>query len=151
MVYCNNCGMERHYPSEAHTRDEWHVCCFCLGCAVLRIDFGNPVDTRSISSRVYVESEFGRCKRWIEQNTPIHQATPKAPAIESLLTSLTGQDRGLMVALGLCVFCTDSEGKPKPTGEFKDSLSEKEYTISGMCQSCQDDVFDIPNVDGLGG
>lgn len=26
--------------------------------------------------------------------------------------------------------------------EFRDSLSYKEYTISGMCQSCQDKVFD---------
>lgn len=25
--------------------------------------------------------------------------------------------------------------------EFKDALSEKEYAISGMCQSCQDSVF----------
>lgn len=26
-------------------------------------------------------------------------------------------------------------------GEFRDALSEKEYSISGMCQSCQDEVF----------
>lgn len=26
--------------------------------------------------------------------------------------------------------------------EFKDDLSYKEYQISGMCQSCQDMVFD---------
>jgi hypothetical protein len=29
----------------------------------------------------------------------------------------------------------------KPVGEFKDALSEKEYSISGMCQVCQDSVF----------
>ena len=26
-------------------------------------------------------------------------------------------------------------------GVFRDLLSEKEYKISGMCQSCQDSVF----------
>ena len=45
------------------------------------------------------------------------------------------------------MFCKDSEGNSKPIGEFRDRLSEKEYTISGMCQSCQDSTF---NVDGLG-
>jgi hypothetical protein len=29
----------------------------------------------------------------------------------------------------------------KPIGEFKDTLSKKEYTISGMCQECQDKTF----------
>jgi len=28
-----------------------------------------------------------------------------------------------------------------PVGEFRDSLSRKEYEISGMCQKCQDGVF----------
>jgi hypothetical protein len=36
---------------------------------------------------------------------------------------------------GHCVIC-----KQKVTG-FKDSLSEKEYGISGMCQECQDKTF----------
>ena len=34
-----------------------------------------------------------------------------------------------------CVIC---EGQHLT---FKDTLSEKEYKISGMCQSCQDKVF----------
>jgi hypothetical protein len=29
-----------------------------------------------------------------------------------------------------------------PIGEFRDELSVKEFKISGMCQSCQDEVFD---------
>ena len=29
----------------------------------------------------------------------------------------------------------------KKIRKFKDSLSKKEYSISGMCQSCQDKVF----------
>jgi hypothetical protein len=40
----------------------------------------------------------------------------------------------------------DIQNKVCPTckekvGEFRDELSEKEYTISGMCQECQDSVF----------
>lgn len=29
----------------------------------------------------------------------------------------------------------------QPISEFRDALSIKEYTISGMCQKCQDDTF----------
>ena len=29
----------------------------------------------------------------------------------------------------------------KEVGEFRDDLSKKEYSISGMCQKCQDKVF----------
>jgi hypothetical protein len=28
-------------------------------------------------------------------------------------------------------------------GPFRDALSKKEYSISGMCQSCQDAVFGV--------
>jgi len=39
------------------------------------------------------------------------------------------------VEKGLCPFCGEMPGP------FKDALSEKEFTISGMCQHCQDDFF----------
>jgi hypothetical protein len=38
-------------------------------------------------------------------------------------------------AAGVCVTCG------QPVGEFKDALSRKEFTISGMCQVCQDSIF----------
>ena len=41
------------------------------------------------------------------------------------------------VDAGLCATCND---KPEL---FRDDLSRKEYSISGMCQTCQDDVFGI--------
>jgi len=34
-----------------------------------------------------------------------------------------------------CVLCTGH------VAEFRDALSEKEFEISGMCQSCQDKLF----------
>lgn len=37
---------------------------------------------------------------------------------------------------GSCVMCKD------PAAGFKDDLSIKEYAISGLCQTCQDKVFD---------
>ena len=40
---------------------------------------------------------------------------------------------------GKCPFC----GKVIDVDhEFRDELSLKEYHISGLCQSCQDEVFD---------
>tara|TARA_R110000796_G_scaffold73351_2_gene165029 strand:+ start:687 stop:893 length:207 start_codon:yes stop_codon:yes gene_type:complete len=35
-----------------------------------------------------------------------------------------------------CVMCKN------PVTQFKDNLSVKEYAISGLCQTCQDKVFD---------
>lgn len=37
---------------------------------------------------------------------------------------------------GICVDCRKSVA-----GSFKDDLSIKEYSISGLCQECQDKVF----------
>lgn len=42
------------------------------------------------------------------------------------------------VEAGKCPMC----GKPIDMNTFKDDLSLKEFRISGMCQACQDDIFD---------
>ena len=39
---------------------------------------------------------------------------------------------------GLCPFC----GKDMTNATFKDDASKKEYTISGICQECQDNYFE---------
>lgn len=36
---------------------------------------------------------------------------------------------------GCCVKCK------RPAIAFKDTLSQKEYSISGLCQTCQDVIF----------
>lgn len=41
------------------------------------------------------------------------------------------------VRLGKCPFC----GMPIRHNEFRDELSRKEFKISGLCQSCQDETF----------
>ena len=40
-----------------------------------------------------------------------------------------------MIEAELCPICG------KKITSFRDARSEKEYTISGMCQDCQDSVF----------
>lgn len=40
--------------------------------------------------------------------------------------------------LGMCPFCS----KPVNMEDFRDDLSRKEFTISGLCQQCQDDFFE---------
>lgn len=62
-------------------------------------------------------------------------ATPKAPAIDNLLTALTGRDRQASVANNVCATCGG------PAEEFRDELSRREFRISGMCQKCQDATF----------
>ena len=65
------------------------------------------------------------------------EATLKHPEIEAMLSKLTGVSRVGAVAEASCVTCKGE------ASSFRDSLSKKEYTISGMCQSCQDSIFGI--------
>ncbi len=62
---------------------------------------------------------------------------PKAPEIERLLEGFSGRttaieaDRCVAVPIGCGMAAVD----------FKDDLSKKEYTLSGLCQTCQDSLF----------
>ena len=46
-------------------------------------------------------------------------------------------DKVEAVEHGFCPLC----GKPVSQTEVKDELSRKEYKISGMCSTCQDETF----------
>jgi hypothetical protein len=61
--------------------------------------------------------------------------TEKSPEIEYFLTDLIGISRQEAAKKNICAWCK------KPHTEFRDILSYKEAKISGMCQSCQDEVF----------
>jgi len=67
------------------------------------------------------------------------KATPKDSAIDALLTSISGRDRIECVANLTCATC----GGDAQRVAFRDPLSFKEFTISGMCQECQDSVFGV--------
>lgn len=70
----------------------------------------------------------------------------KAEELNSMLDSISkavfGRERTTSIQSDICVTC----GKPATT--FKDELSRKEYSISGMCQECQDLVFNSDDEEG---
>lgn len=63
----------------------------------------------------------------------------KSTHLEQTLTKMFGHDRRDSIYQNKCA--------PKPIGcgksidSFRDALSEKEFTISGLCQQCQDNFF----------
>ncbi len=63
----------------------------------------------------------------------------KSPHMQALIDGLTKRAFGTTTSgalkQGICVVCK------RPAIEFRGNLSQKEYTISGMCQKCQDEVF----------
>lgn len=72
--------------------------------------------------------------------------TSKSKGIDDLLASLidmsaaggAGMDsnpRCTAIKNDVCFLCH------APATTFKDALSKKEFTISGICQTCQDDIF----------
>mgnify|MGYP001562628328 CR=1 FL=1 len=61
--------------------------------------------------------------------------TEKSPAIDAVLTALTGKSRNVQITANMCMTCED------PNMHFRTELDVKEYRISGMCQTCQDKVF----------
>ena len=67
------------------------------------------------------------------------EPTTKHEKLEDFLIELTGSDRRLTIEANKC--------RPAPIGcgedveRFRDTLSEREYQISGLCQACQDKVF----------
>ena len=68
-------------------------------------------------------------------------ATPaqKAPALENMMINMFGFDRRTFIENNKCV--------PAPIGcggdatEFDNESSQREYTLSGMCQACQNKFF----------
>ena len=57
----------------------------------------------------------------------------KSPEMESFLENLFGRTTAIQGNR-----CTTCRG---PAKAFRDPLSRKEFSISGLCQECQDNVF----------
>ena len=55
--------------------------------------------------------------------------------LDDLSTLIFGESRTESIGGNTCVSCGED------ASEFEDSLSRKEYGISGLCQTCQDEVF----------
>jgi len=64
----------------------------------------------------------------------------KSQDITSLLNAMSyeifGNTRTYALTAGICVSCE------REATSFRDAISEKEYGISGFCQTCQDDIFE---------
>ena len=67
------------------------------------------------------------------------KATNKATSLDSFFTQLLGKSRSDLIGNGECATCSN---KDLTRSSFLDEMSIKEYTISGMCQTCQDVTFD---------
>jgi hypothetical protein len=61
--------------------------------------------------------------------------TEKSPEIDALLKSSFGINRRKSILNNRCVFCG------KQATEFTDEISKREFSISGICQKCQDETF----------
>ena len=65
----------------------------------------------------------------------IMKASSKSTALDQFILKLTGKNRVDTIARDLCMTCSD------PDTEFRNAKCLREFTISGMCQRCQDEVF----------
>ena len=66
------------------------------------------------------------------------EPTKKSPAIDNVIQTTFKFDRVASIRGNTCVFCQKTID---PETEFKDALSRKEFTISGICYGCQQKVF----------
>lgn len=67
------------------------------------------------------------------------EPTKKSTAINKIINSMLpeGVTREGSILKNICAWC----GKPAP--EFRDALSAREFRISGLCQTCQDEAFGL--------
>lgn len=73
---------------------------------------------------------------WTEFDKMVSDKSPEMEdALDSMSQSFFGRKRTTSISDKVCVTCGNG------IGEFRDVLSRKEYSISGMCQNCQDEVF----------
>ncbi len=80
-----------------------------------------------------------------------YEPSQKAPGMDQDLTNIFGFDRREFIKSAQCVpvpfGCgkllteTDFAKSGEVEGPFRDRQSAKEYTISGLCQDCQDDIY----------
>lgn len=70
------------------------------------------------------------------------EPTKKSLPIDSFLSAIMGKNRVEVIHSGRCMTCSGR------AAEFKDQLSRREYSITGMCQNCQDAFYNGPNDEG---
>ncbi len=63
------------------------------------------------------------------------KSTEVVEILDEMSLTLFGRSRSLAMAGNGCVKCG------KPSTDFRDEVSRKEYTITGFCQTCQDEFY----------
>jgi len=63
------------------------------------------------------------------------EPSPKSKSLDQFLNEVFNIDRTTFITDDVCVSCNT------PAFSFRDDLSKKEFSISGLCQICQDEVF----------
>jgi len=101
----------------------------------------NLASSKHLGQKVSQNSVCNRPNPWYNRRM---KANDKSNEIDAMLTSVFGVDRVKTISGGTCVSC-DAEGIIATS--FSDDISRKEYSISGLCQSCQDDVFGHDDLD----
>ena len=69
------------------------------------------------------------------------EPSTKSPAMEAALTAVLGRHRRETIKNNVCASCG------KPATEFRDEISRREFSISSLCQNCQNSVFDTEEED----
>ena len=71
----------------------------------------------------------------ITKSKESHQPAPKNKEVKQFLDDTLGRTE--KIKSSLCVTCNATDVR------FRNEISRKEYTLSGMCQKCQDDFFGV--------
>lgn len=66
---------------------------------------------------------------------PAWKAEGVSKALDGMAQALYGRMRSESIQEDICLRCN------QPAVEFTDDLSRSEYRISGLCQQCQDEIF----------
>ena len=69
--------------------------------------------------------------------TPANMSATVDEMLDILSSTINplGTGRRTSIVNEVCVFCNG------PATRFRNEISRKEFTISGMCQPCQDEMF----------
>ena len=65
--------------------------------------------------------------------------THKSPMLDKFISETFGISRKVSIENNVCTLCNED------ALHFIDDLSKKEFTISGMCQNCQNSFFGGPD------
>lgn len=70
--------------------------------------------------------------------------TKKSPEMEQMCEQFANKLFNRSLKDPVCVTCGSDKVKPN---DFKDALSRKEFSISHICQKCQDSIFECDDDD----